>query len=60
MSLSSQGKSAKEIAVQLNLSYAYIRKELSRSYATLLPDATGSDDLKTAAVLRYIELMKIS
>jgi DNA-binding NarL/FixJ family response regulator len=60
MSLSSQGKSAKEIAVQLNLSYAYIRKELSRSYAILLPDATGSDDLKTAAVLRYIELIKIS
>jgi DNA-binding NarL/FixJ family response regulator len=60
MSLSSQGKSAQEIAVQLDLSYSYVRKELSRSYAILLPDAAPSDDLKTAAVLRYMELMRMS
>ena len=60
MSLSSQGKSAQDIAVQLDLSYSYVRKELSRSYAILLPDAAPSDDLKTAAVLRYMELMKTS
>ena len=60
MLLSSQSKSAKEIAMQLDLSYSYICRELSRSYAILLPDATDSDDLKTAAVLRYIELIKIS
>lgn len=58
MSLSSQGKGAKEIASQLKLSYSYVRKELSRSYAILLPDASPSDDLKTAAVLKYMELMR--
>jgi DNA-binding NarL/FixJ family response regulator len=60
MSLSSQGKSAQDIAMQLDLSYSYVRKELSRSYSILLPDAASSDDLKTAAVLRYLELMRIS
>jgi len=60
MSLSAQGKSAQDIAVQLDLSYSYVRKELSRSYAILLPDAAPSDDLKTAAVLRYMELMKMT
>jgi len=37
-----------------------VRKELSRSYAVLLPDSTPSDDLKTAAILRYRELMRMS
>jgi DNA-binding NarL/FixJ family response regulator len=60
MSLSAQGKSAKEISSQLGLSYSYIRKELSRSYAVLLPDAVPSDDLKTAAVLKYMELMRLA
>jgi two-component system response regulator DesR len=60
MSLSAQGKSAQDIAVQLDLSYSYVRKELSRSYSVLLPDSTPSDDLKTAAVLKYIELMRMS
>ena len=52
--------SAKEIANQLSLSYSYVRKELSRSYAVLLPDAAPSDDLKTTAVLKYMELMRLS
>lgn len=60
MSLSSQGKSAQDIAASLDLSYSYVRKELSRSYSVLLPDAASSDDLKTAAVLKYMELMKTS
>ena len=60
MSLSAQGKGAKEIASQLNLSYSYVRKELSRSYAILLPDASPSDDLKTAAVLKYMDLTRLT
>ena len=60
MSLSAQGKSAQDIAVQLDLSYSYVRKELSRSYAVLLPESNPSDDLKTAAVLKYMELMRMS
>jgi two-component system response regulator DesR len=60
MSLSAQGKGAQDIAVQLDLSYSYVRKELSRAYAVLLPKAVASDDLKTAAVLKYLELMRLS
>lgn len=60
MSLSAQGKGAKEIASHLSLSYSYVRKELSRSYAILLPDAAPSDHLKTTAVLKYMELMRMS
>jgi len=60
MSLTVQSKSAQDIAEQLGLSYSYVRKELSRAYAVLLPNATSSDDLKTAAVLKYIELMRLS
>lgn len=60
MSLSAQGKSAQDIAIQLDLSYSYVRKELSRSYAVLLPESNQGDDLKTAAVLKYMELMRMS
>jgi len=60
MSLSVQSKSPQDIAEQLGLSYSYVRKELSRAYAVLLPNAKDSDDLKTAAVLKYMELMRMS
>ncbi len=60
MSLSVQSKSPQDIAEQLGLSYSYVRKELSRAYAVLLPNAKESDDLKTAAVLKYMELMRMS
>lgn len=60
MSLSAQSKSPQDIAVQLGLSYSYVRKELSRAYAVLLPNAAKGEDLKTAAVLKYLELMRLS
>ena len=60
LSLTTQGKSAQEISIQLGLSYSYIRKELSRAYSILLPDADTSTDLKTAAVLKYMELMRLT
>ncbi len=60
MSLSVQSKSPQDIAAQLGLSYSYVRKELSRAYAVLLPNANEGDDLKTAAVLKYMELMRMS
>lgn len=60
MSLTSQGKGAQEIAAQLNLSYSYVRKELSRAYGVLVPNLVAGDDLKTAAVLKYMELMRLS
>jgi DNA-binding NarL/FixJ family response regulator len=58
MALASKSKSAQDIASLLNLSYPHVRKELSRAYQVLLPDAQESVDLKTAAVLKYIELMR--
>ena len=60
MALTVQSKSAQDVAEQLGLSYSYVRKELSRAYAVLLPNAASSDDLKTAAVLKYMELMRLS
>ena len=60
MSLSVQSKSPQDIADQLGLSYSYVRKELSRAYAVLLPNANPGDDLKTAAVLKYMELMRMT
>lgn len=60
MSLTTQGKNAQEIATQLGLSYSYVRKELSRAYAALLPDTNSATDLKTTAVLKYMELMRLS
>jgi len=60
LTLSTQGNSPQEIAKQLGISYSYVRKELSRAYAILLPDADQGSDLKTAAVLKYMELLRMS
>jgi len=58
MWMTAQGGSAQDIASQLDLSYSYVRKELSRSYAVLVPNADAAADLKTTAVLKYMELMR--
>ena len=60
LTLSTQGNSPQEIAKQLGISYSYVRKELSRAYAILLPEADQGSDLKTAAVLKYMELLRMS
>jgi DNA-binding NarL/FixJ family response regulator len=59
MAIASEGKNPQEIALQLNLSYAYVRKELSRAYQILLPDAEHSSDLHTAALNIYRKLMRL-
>jgi DNA-binding NarL/FixJ family response regulator len=58
ISLLAQGISVQEISVRLDITYAYVRKELSRAYDTLLPDAKEGDDLKTLAILKYLQLVK--
>ena len=60
LTLSTKGNSPQEIAKQLEISYSYVRKELSRAYAILLPNAEQGSDLKTAAVLKYMELLRLS
>jgi DNA-binding NarL/FixJ family response regulator len=56
MSLSAQGRTPQDIASRLGLSYSHVRKELSRAYAVLVPDADVATDLRTTAVIRYIEI----
>ena len=58
IALAAQGITIQEIAEKLDISYAYVRKELSRAYSVLLPDAAGGDDLKTQAILKYLEIVK--
>jgi two-component system response regulator DesR len=58
ISLLAQGISVQEISIRLGLTYAYVRKELSRAYDTLLPEANEGDDLKTLAILKYLQLAK--
>ncbi|CAN2181725.1 CitB Response regulator containing a CheY-like receiver domain and an HTH DNA-binding domain [Candidatus Nanopelagicaceae bacterium] len=58
ISLLAQGISVQEISLRLDLTYAYVRKELSRAYDILLPEAKESDDLKTLAILKYLQLVK--
>jgi len=56
--LMAQGVSVQEIGTRLDLSYAYVRKELSRAYSVLLPDAQEGEDFKTLAILKYLQLAK--
>jgi len=58
IALAAQGISVQEIAEKLNISYAYVRKELSRAYSVLLPNSQDGDDLKTQAILKYLEIVK--
>lgn len=59
MALASEGHNAQEIAVRLDLSHSYVRKELSRAYQVLIPGADEKLDLRTSAVIRYRELMRL-
>jgi len=58
IALMAQGVSVQEIGTRLDLSYAYVRKELSRAYSVLLPDAQEGEDFKTLAILKYLQLAK--
>jgi len=58
IALAAQGISVQEIAEKLDISYAYVRKELSRDYSVLLPNSQEGDDLKTQAVLKYLEIVQ--
>ena len=58
IALMAQGVSIQEIGTRLDLSYAYVRKELSRAYSVLLPDAQEGEDFKTLAILKYLQLAK--
>jgi len=58
IALLAQGISVQEISIRLDLTYSYVRKELSRAYDILLPDVQDGEDQKTMAILKYLQLVK--
>lgn len=54
MSMLSSGMEAGRIAEELGVTPAAVRKELSRAYGILVPDAQAGTDVRTVAVLRYL------
>jgi DNA-binding NarL/FixJ family response regulator len=55
MALVATGLDARAIAVELHLAHVSIRRELSNIYKILVPDAPPGTDLRTAAVLVYLQ-----
>jgi DNA-binding NarL/FixJ family response regulator len=54
MALLASGQDATSIATVLGLNVGSIRKELSRAYSVLVPDAQPGTDVRTVAILRYL------
>jgi DNA-binding NarL/FixJ family response regulator len=54
MALAAAGLDARAIAEQVHLTHVSVRRELSRAYKILVPDASAGTDLRTAAVLEYL------
>ena len=54
MSMLATGHEAGRIADALGVTSTSVRKELSRAYAILVPDAQPGTDVRTVAVLRYL------
>ena len=55
MSLAATGIDANLIAARIGLAAVTVRKELSECYRILVPDAAPGTDLRTAAVVAWIE-----
>lgn len=58
MSIAAQGFDATAIAEQLGLTAGTVRQDLSQVYRVLVPDPPAGADLRTLAVLRYLEAMR--
>lgn len=54
MALAATGLDARAIADQVHLTHVSVRRELSRAYRVLVPEAGAGTDLRTAAVLEYL------
>jgi DNA-binding NarL/FixJ family response regulator len=57
--LTAEGKNTKEISAQMGITYEYARKELSRAYAILVPEAIPGGSLKAAAIAKYLQIMRM-
>jgi len=60
MALASAGYDARAIAERLHLAHVSVRRELSRAYKVLVPDAEPGMDLRTGAVLEYMRITSTS
>lgn len=60
MSLAATGIDANVIAERVGLAAVTVRKELSECYRILVPDAPAGTDLRTAAVVAWIEGRRMS
>ena len=60
MVLASAGYDARAIAERLHLAHVSVRRELSRAYKVLVPDAEPGMDLRTGAVLEYMRITSTS
>ncbi len=57
MGLASLGMSAPEIGEHIDLSPESVRKDLSKAYQRLVPDAGTGSDVRTKAVVAYLRLI---
>jgi DNA-binding NarL/FixJ family response regulator len=60
MSLAATGVDANVIAEQIGLASVTVRKELSECYRILVPDPAPGTDLRTAAVVAWIEGRRVT
>lgn len=58
MALAASGLAAPQIAQRLGVSADSVRQDLSRAYRVLVPDAQTGDDVRTRAVLAYLDLVR--
>ena len=58
MALAATGLSAPQVAARLGVSHDSVRQDLSKAYKQLVPDATGGDDVRTRAILTYLQLVR--
>lgn len=54
MGMAAAGLRSTEIARRMDASHESIRKELSKAYRVLVPDASPEEDMRTLAILAYL------
>lgn len=60
MALAASGMSAPQVAKRLGVSHDSVRHDLSRAYRHLVPEAEPGDDLRTRAILTYLQAVRDS
>lgn len=55
MGMMASGVNTHEIGRRLGISHAAVRQDLTRSYRLLVPDASETDEVRTRAILAYLE-----